>query len=187
MLDFGLGLRPNASGGSLTLNQTRWCLAQKLRVNLLGVFYQIPLSESLANANKQYGMYCSPLEASPETLSVAKAENLKYVAVIMRSVIDDMKMFIRPDTQVFFSAPSDSRIIRETDAGFRNCVKWTQEMLSIYGYFSGKADGVYEARTKSAILRFQLALGIYPDGTLTKDLLSLLTVPINAIRDFSAR
>ena len=47
-------------------------------------------------------------------------------------------------------------------------VRWLQERLNELGYSCGKVDGIYGPATKSAVVKFQKAKGLSPDGQCGK-------------------
>lgn len=57
--------------------------------------------------------------------------------------------------------------IRQGASG--NITKLLQERLHILGYDAGKADGIFGANTKKAVIAFQKAKGLDPDGVVGKN------------------
>ena len=52
--------------------------------------------------------------------------------------------------------------LRSGDRG--NQVKTLQRLLNALGYDCGNADGIFGAKTKAAVMKFQKAMGLVADG-----------------------
>lgn len=77
-----------------------------------------------------------------------KFSHIKLTAVIM--------------SMVFLLQPQVYALSRRGSTGSE--VKQIQERLIQWGYLSGKADGIYGAKTEAAVKRFQQKNGLTPDG-----------------------
>ena len=77
-----------------------------------------------------------------------KFSHIKLTAVIM--------------SMVFLLQPQVYALSRRGSTGSE--VRQIQERLIQWGYLSGKADGIYGAKTEAAVKRFQQKNGLTPDG-----------------------
>ena len=68
----------------------------------------------------------------------------------------------------------DAETLREGSRG--STVRAVQEKLKEYGYFSSKVDGIFGAKTKSAVKAFQKAKGLKVDGIVGSGTLKALGI-----------
>lgn len=71
------------------------------------------------------------------------------------------------------SASSESVVVRAGDRGA--VVRRLQEELALLGYLGGNADGVFGDETRQAVIAFQRAMGLSPDGIVGVETWSALS------------
>ena len=59
---------------------------------------------------------------------------------------------------------ADAAVLKQGSKG--DLVKTVQTKLIKWGYLSGKADGIYGAKTKAAVIKFQRKNGLAADGII---------------------
>ena len=73
-----------------------------------------------------------------------------------------------------FSAPQTAYAVTLKQGSRGETVKKMQQKLKNWGYYTGAVDGIFGAKTKSAVIYFQRKNGLTPDGIVGKKTLSAL-------------
>ena len=73
------------------------------------------------------------------------------------------------------TANSDT-VLKEGSTG--DDVKTIQQRLKSWGYYTGEVDGIYGAKTKAAVVKFQQKYGITADGIVGKETARLIGIQL---------
>ncbi len=96
------------------------------------------------------------MQIRKSTISVASKCLLVFMALM---IVVGLLVFYPTDTEI-----ADAAALKQGSSG--SVVKTMQTKLINWGYLSGKADGVFGAKTKSAVIAFQRANGLTADGVV---------------------
>lgn len=64
------------------------------------------------------------------------------------------------------------------DAFLLNLVTQVQLQLRALGFYSGEVDGIFDVETQQALINFQTAFGLSPDGTINEQVIVALSINI---------
>ena len=54
----------------------------------------------------------------------------------------------------------------------------TQTRLTDLGFYTGEIDGVFDAETQQALIQFQTACGLTPDGVINQQVITVLGITV---------
>ncbi len=160
---------PVGDNNVLSVAQIRWCLREDIRIEVLR-----PLPTTNAQIDQfnaivaDYNSRCGSFRYREGTLTRAQQEVERMRAQIVASVRPPWQALVSPGG----SASQRPSVVPEP----RPMQQWSQLTLDVQnaltalGYDPGPADGLYGARTKSAIQSFQRDVGIPADGQVTQAL-----------------
>ena len=83
-------------------------------------------------------------------------------------------------TPIVLAAQLGDRVLMEGHAG--EDVSKLQELLNVKGFWSGNIDGVFGKKTKDALIKFQSANGIAPDGVVGSETFRMLNIDTSSYR-----
>ncbi len=142
----------------LSVAQIRWCLREEIRIEVLR---PLPTTNSQIDQFNavvaDYNNRCGNYRYRGGTLTRARREVERVRAQIVASV-----------------APAQPRPVQQQS----QLALDVQNALTALGYEPGPADGLYGARTRSAIQSFQRDVGLAADGQVTEALLERLRLEV---------
>jgi len=164
---------PVGDSNVLSVAQIRWCLREDIRIEVLR-----PMPTTNAQIDQfnavvaDYNSRCGSYRYRQGTLTRAQREVEGVRAQIVASVSPPWQASVSP------GGSASQRPSLATQP--RPVQQWSQltldvqRALTVLGYDPGPADGLYGARTRSAIQSFQRGVGIAADGQVTRALLERL-------------
>lgn len=172
--DLEFSMPPVGDNNVLSVAQIRWCLREDIRIEVLR-----PLPTTNAQIDQfnavvaDYNSRCGSYRYRQGTLTRAQREVERVRAQIVASVRPPWQASVSPGGSV-------SQRPSVPPAQPRPAQQWSQLTLDVQnaltelGYQPGPADGLYGARTRSAIQSFQRDVGVATDGLVTPALLQRL-------------
>ena len=144
----------------LTNAQVHWCLRQKLRISVLRELVST-LEVSRINVIEQdYIVRCDLSKIDKQMLDAAQ----DFVELNRNAIISEIS-----ETQLLFL---DEKI--QASDGNSELVYSIQQLLDTLGYEVGSIDGIYGAKTQSAIKAFEQNAGLPTNGKASQEILAAL-------------
>ena len=154
----------------LSVAQIRWCLREDIRIEILRPLPTTNTQIDQFNAVvSDYNSRCGSYRYRQGTLTRAQREVERVRAQIVGSVQPPWRPSSSPGgttSQRPSVAPAQPRPVQQ----WSQLTLDVQNALTALGYRPGPADGLYGARTRSAIQSFQRDVGLAADGQVTQAL-----------------
>ena len=181
---------PVGQNDALSVAQIRWCLREEIRIQVLRPMLTTNSQIDQFNAVvSDYNARCGSFRYKRGALERARREVEQQRAQIVANVSPPWQR----GSQASPPSPTSSTVTQpgtqrtgpttqpSTVQGSQLTVD-VQSSLKELGYNPGLVDGLYGARTKSAIQSFQRDAGVVPDGEVSQELLLRLRQESSAHR-----
>lgn len=175
---------PVGDNNVLSVAQIRWCLREDIRIEVLR-----PLPTTNAQIDQfnavvaDYNSRCGSYRYRQGTLTRAQREVERVRAQIVASVRPPWQASVSPGgsaSQRPSVAPAQQRPVQQRPVQQRSQLTLdVQNALTALGYDPGPADGLYGARTRSAIEAYETDVGGRATGIVTRELLDSLRTSLS--------
>ena len=75
------------------------------------------------------------------------------------------------------SSDTESNNMNQDDFLY-NLVFQTQTQLMVLNFYTGDIDGIFDTETQQALINFQNAFGLIPDGTINQQVVEALSIQL---------
>ena len=137
-------------------------------------------------ANPENTTYINSLLTSDETtdLLTGSSSTVKYdilSKILYLRVYDVVLQQTEAQTQVIqqdnTSSDTESNNMNQDDFLY-NLVFQTQTQLMVLNFYTGDIDGIFDTETQQALINFQNAFGLIPDGTINQQVVEALSIQL---------
>lgn len=151
-------------------------------------YFRQDINETTAQfiANPENTTYINSLLTSDETtdLLTGSSSTVKYdilSKILYLRVYDVVLQQTEAQTQVVqqdnTSSDTESNNMNQDDFLY-NLVFQTQTQLMVLNFYTGDIDGIFDTETQQALINFQNAFGLIPDGTINQQVVEALSIQL---------
>lgn len=100
----------------------------------------------------------------------------KIVYMRVYEVLAQQQLAMQQNNQPLQDENANTTNSTEQDNFIYNLVTQVQTQLQLLGYYMGEVDGIFDAKTQQALINFQIAYNLTPDGTINEQVVSILNI-----------